>query len=259
VGRGVPDVSGLADPETGVAIATLDGEHLAIIGGTSLTAPLWSALVARLNQALETPVGFANPLLYRFLHYPVLRDIVYGNNGAYAAGPGWDACTGLGSPDGTRLLAAIRTVIAEAAAHETSGPRTAPAGGSAPAPAAPQASAPPGSEGPGTPLGPPVPPSPAVPAAAQPFVDATTQLVGSFAEAWASAAPPTSDVGPNLVGFQHAATAALLEYTGAVKEQWAQLRPAEVDAWTLHVIGRTVAGAGEAVFLALGPPARQAP
>lgn len=253
VGRGVPDVSGLADPETGVAIATLDGEHLAIIGGTSLTAPLWSALVARLNQALDSPLGFLNPLLYRFLHYPVLRDIVYGNNGAYAAGPGWDACTGLGSPDGTRLLAAIRLVVEEARSGERD--TTPPS----PAPATPRASAPPGPRGPGTPLGPPVPPSPAVPAAAQPFVDATAQLVESFGEAWSDANPPFSDiVATNTVGFEHAAAAALLEYAGDVKQLWAQLRPADVDAFTLNVIGRTIAGAGEAVFLALGPPAQQA-
>jgi kumamolisin len=36
------------------------------------------------------------------------RDITSGNNGAYAAGPGWDACTGLGVPDGTALLARLR-------------------------------------------------------------------------------------------------------------------------------------------------------
>jgi kumamolisin len=35
---------------------------------------------------------------------PGFRDITSGNNGAYTAGPGWDACSGLGSPDGTALL-----------------------------------------------------------------------------------------------------------------------------------------------------------
>ena len=37
-----------------------------------------------------------------------LRDVVSGNNGAYSAQPGWDACTGLGCPDGAKLLAALR-------------------------------------------------------------------------------------------------------------------------------------------------------
>jgi kumamolisin len=36
------------------------------------------------------------------------RDITSGNNGSYTAGPGWDACSGLGSPDGTALLARLK-------------------------------------------------------------------------------------------------------------------------------------------------------
>jgi kumamolisin len=39
---------------------------------------------------------------------PGFNDIITGNNGAYSAGPGWDACTGLGSPDGTALLARLK-------------------------------------------------------------------------------------------------------------------------------------------------------
>ncbi len=115
VGRGIPDVSGVADPETGVVIITLDGQHLAVIGGTSATAPMWSALIARLNQALGRPLGFFNPTLYGALAHGVLRDVYYGNNGAYAARPGWDACTGLGSPDGVNLLAALTTIGARIA------------------------------------------------------------------------------------------------------------------------------------------------
>jgi kumamolisin len=38
---------------------------------------------------------------------PGFRDITSGNNGAYQARPGWDACTGLGVPNGTQLLAAL--------------------------------------------------------------------------------------------------------------------------------------------------------
>ena len=107
VGRGVPDVSALADPETGVVVMRIDGQHLEPIGGTSAAAPLWSALVARLNQGLKARCGFLNPLLYGRFSSGVLRDITVGNNGAYAAGPGWDACTGLGSPDGGKLLKAL--------------------------------------------------------------------------------------------------------------------------------------------------------
>src|SRR5262249_22277001 len=83
IGRGVPDVSGLADPATGVAVITVDGLYLAVTGGTSVTAPLWSALIARLNQALGVRCGYLNPLLYLRLSSGILRDIIIGNNGAY--------------------------------------------------------------------------------------------------------------------------------------------------------------------------------
>ena len=109
LGRGVPDVSGLADPRTGLIIADVAGrvDPNAPTGGTSATAPMWAALIARLNQALGAPVGFMNPLLYNRFASGVLRDIVVGNNGAYRAGAGWDACTGIGSPNGRRLLQAF--------------------------------------------------------------------------------------------------------------------------------------------------------
>ncbi len=105
-GRGVPDVAGDADPASGYRIR-VDGQNL-IIGGTSAVAPLWAGLVALLNQKLGHPVGFINPMLYGSLQNSgVTRDIVDGNNGAQAAGPGWDACTGWGVPDGAKLLAAL--------------------------------------------------------------------------------------------------------------------------------------------------------
>jgi kumamolisin len=106
-GRVVPDVSGNADPETGYIIVGPTGDFEGPIGGTSATAPLWAALIAILNQAIGAPIGFFNPLLYRSLSVGVLRDIVQGDNGAYAAAPGYDACTGIGSPDGTRLLMSL--------------------------------------------------------------------------------------------------------------------------------------------------------
>ncbi len=107
IGRGVPDVAAVADPETGVVVMHVDGQQLEAIGGTSASAPLWSALVARLNQGLGAKCGFLNPVLYTKCASGVLRDITSGNNGAYSAGPGWDACTGLGTPDGQRLLHAL--------------------------------------------------------------------------------------------------------------------------------------------------------
>jgi kumamolisin len=106
VGRGVPDVAGNADPETGYNVV-VDGQQ-AVIGGTSAVAPLWAGLVALINQSLGTNVGYANSLLYSAKVEATFHDITVGSNGSYTAGPGWDACTGLGSPDGTALLAALR-------------------------------------------------------------------------------------------------------------------------------------------------------
>lgn len=102
--RGVPDVSGDADPETGYQVR-VDGSNT-VIGGTSAVAPLWAGLIARLN-AIRTagPVGFLNPILYK--NPAALNDITAGNNGAYAAAAGWDACSGLGSPNGPALAALL--------------------------------------------------------------------------------------------------------------------------------------------------------
>jgi kumamolisin len=104
-GRGVPDVAGDADPATGYRVR-VDGEE-AVIGGTSAVAPLWAGLIALCNQKLAAPAGFIQPLLYRD-GGRALRDIVKGDNGAYAAKAGWDACTGWGTPDGARLLALLQ-------------------------------------------------------------------------------------------------------------------------------------------------------
>ncbi len=104
-GRGVPDVAGDADPQSGYRVQ-VDGSP-AVYGGTSAVAPLWAGLVARFSQALGAPLGFLNPRLYAAAGQG-FHDVLAGSNGAYSAGPGWDPCTGLGSPDGARLLAVIR-------------------------------------------------------------------------------------------------------------------------------------------------------
>jgi kumamolisin len=104
-GRGVPDVAGDADPATGYQIH-VDGQD-AVFGGTSAVAPLWAALIALINQQLGKPVGFLNTTLYA-KGASGLTDITSGTNGAYQAGPGWDACTGLGSPSGQALLTALK-------------------------------------------------------------------------------------------------------------------------------------------------------
>ncbi len=109
IGRGVPDVAADADPYSGVVVMHIDGKHLEPIGGTSAATPLWASLIARLNQGLNARCGFINPTLYAKCAHGVLNDITSGNNGAYSAGPGWDACTGLGTPQGQNLLKALST------------------------------------------------------------------------------------------------------------------------------------------------------
>jgi kumamolisin len=108
-GRGVPDVAGNADPNTGYQVL-VDGQQT-VIGGTSAVAPLWAALMARLTQSLGSALGLVQTALYAGIEpaTPVagLRDITVGNNGAYSAGPGWDACSGLGVPIGTALLSRL--------------------------------------------------------------------------------------------------------------------------------------------------------
>jgi kumamolisin len=108
-GRGVPDVAGDADPRTGYQIY-VDGQAQ-VIGGTSAVAPLWAGLVARLAQAKGAKLGLLAPTLYSGAHTGKattgLRDITSGSNGGYSAHAGWDACTGLGTPNGTALLALL--------------------------------------------------------------------------------------------------------------------------------------------------------
>ncbi len=112
-GRGVPDVAGNADPTTGYQIYS--GGQAQVVGGTSTVAPLWSALIAQLAQATGQRFGMLQPLLYAGVSpgtdVPVFRNITSGNNGAYSAGPGWDACTGLGVPDGTALLTRLEPSV----------------------------------------------------------------------------------------------------------------------------------------------------
>jgi kumamolisin len=116
-GRGVPDIAGNADPATGYQVL-VDGQQ-EIIGGTSAVAPLSAALVARLAQALGKPLGLLQQPLYAGVQpgRPVsdVRDITSGSNGAYAAGPGWDACSGLGVPIGSAVLTALSAASATAA------------------------------------------------------------------------------------------------------------------------------------------------
>jgi len=110
-GRGVPDVAGDADSGTGYRIHLNGADE--IIGGTSAVAPLWAGLIAVLNQKLGQQLGFVNEKLYS-MGPQSFRSITSGSNdnaglGAYDASPGWNACTGLGSPDASQILASLTT------------------------------------------------------------------------------------------------------------------------------------------------------
>ena len=103
--RGVPDVAADADPLSGINVRA-NGQD-GVSGGTSAVAPLWAALASLLAQQTGAKVGFFAPLLYQ--NPAALSDVVDGDNTAFgvtgfSAQHGWDACTGLGSPDGGAIL-----------------------------------------------------------------------------------------------------------------------------------------------------------
>ena len=120
VGRGVPDVAGDASPSSGYLIV-IDGKK-EVVGGTSGVAPLWAGLTALINQKAAVPVGFLPPFLYKQIEAgkKLTVEITEGNNKpsnstiGYDAGPTWNACTGLGRPDGKALFAALTARTATA-------------------------------------------------------------------------------------------------------------------------------------------------
>lgn len=105
--RGVPDVAGDADPSTGYQII-IDGQW-GVIGGTSAVAPLWAALTALLVTITGKRLGNMAKLLWS-LPAVETNDITSGSNGSWKAAVGWDPCTGLGTPNGAKILAAISTL-----------------------------------------------------------------------------------------------------------------------------------------------------
>ena len=114
-GRGVPDVAGNADSATGYLCKIAGVARLVPIGGTSAVAPLWAGLVALINQRLvklgKPTAGLLNPILYA--NGAAFHDIASGSNDIdgslkkYASTSGWDPCTGLGTPDGSKLMKAL--------------------------------------------------------------------------------------------------------------------------------------------------------
>lgn len=113
-GRGVPDIAGNASPNSGYPQVTI-AQGASAGGGTSAVAPLYAGLIARINANLGRPSGFLNEVLYS-LPADAFHDVLgapgpannsFGGVTGYPAGPGWDACTGLGSVNGQALQAAL--------------------------------------------------------------------------------------------------------------------------------------------------------
>jgi kumamolisin len=96
-GRMVPDVCADADPNTGYTFFVHGAT--AVIGGTSAVAPLYAGLFA----SFGTKLGFVTPKLWQ--NQSAFNDITQGSNGMYDAAPGPDACSGIGSPIGTKIAA----------------------------------------------------------------------------------------------------------------------------------------------------------
>jgi len=148
--RMVPDLSTMADPNTGF-IEYYSGTATGIvhcrqvcstgwsaIGGTSIGAPLVSAIVAVAAQACATArLGFINPQLYAMASAGVgFNDVTTGSNdvynvGGYSAGVGYDMASGLGSPNGTPFIAGLCAPKLDAAKSTFSAPSASVATGSA--------------------------------------------------------------------------------------------------------------------------------
>jgi len=112
-GRAIPDVAADASTSAGYELF-FSGSHQ-VNGGTAASASLWAGLLALLNQGLGRNVGYINPVLYSQLGPEgILRSVTPGgtNGGAgvngYPCGPGWNACSGWGTPDGRKLLEALK-------------------------------------------------------------------------------------------------------------------------------------------------------
>jgi kumamolisin len=114
-GRGLPDLGGNASALSGYSIMIAPDTWISGMG-TSAVAPLYAGLVARLAQLRGHPLGFVNPALYaNAAHANLVTEITSGNNSSngvtgYSAGPGWNACTGLGRINGAGWEALFGTV-----------------------------------------------------------------------------------------------------------------------------------------------------
>ena len=112
--RATPDVAADANPYTGFVMIATGVPY--VIGGTSLSSPLWAGIVADIDSYLGMRLGLVNPLLYEIYKTPSLyseafHQVTFGYNGYYLAGPGYNLVTGLGSPNAGELAYAIQTIL----------------------------------------------------------------------------------------------------------------------------------------------------
>src|SRR6266568_3546477 len=132
--RGVPDIAFQASSRTGVLVymslgaTTTSGTGCGganpcsigwyVVGGTSSGSPQWAGLIAIADQMAGRDLGYINPALYQIANDPIKYandyfDVTTGNNQAnpaipgYNATTGWDAVTGLGTPNVANLLPAL--------------------------------------------------------------------------------------------------------------------------------------------------------
>jgi subtilase family serine protease len=111
--RTTPDVAADADPYTGFVLVLEGGTY--VIGGTSLSSPLWAGMTAVLDQYVGRPLGLLNPYLYSVYgnsaaYSQAFHQVTFGYNAGYQAGPGYNLVTGLGSPNLPGLAAAIKSM-----------------------------------------------------------------------------------------------------------------------------------------------------
>ena len=119
-GRAIPDVSYNAAINGGVLVIDTqpDGTFIFLVGGTSAGSPQWASIIALADQAraqaVKPGLGFATPAIYALGGTSALHDIVFGNNilagstAGFSAVPGYDLATGLGTPDVTNVVNALK-------------------------------------------------------------------------------------------------------------------------------------------------------
>lgn len=127
LGRGIPDIAGNASENSGYP-QYINGQEQPV-GGTSAVAPLYAGLIARINANINASVGFINPTIYAAPAAAKFREVAAppgpANNSCggvtgYPAVAGWNACTGLGSVNGTALQAVLKAALASGSSQQAS-------------------------------------------------------------------------------------------------------------------------------------------